>query len=188
MTKLFFKYIQENPIIGALNDVKKIDRVIDSPCKIVFLLTGNIMNLEWVVNKLRENGKFVCIHIDLIEGFSKHPIALEYINKTIAPDGIISTKSSIIRAAKSLGIFTIQRFFLLDSLALVTGKESIKNIRPDAVEILPGLMPKIIQEIHKETRVPIIAGGLIRSKEDVIQSLNAGAMGVSTSEQDVWYM
>lgn len=90
--------------------------------------------------------------------------------------------------AKELNIFTIQRLFLLDFLALVSGKNSIQTIRPDAVEILPGIMPKIIEEIRIETRIPIIAGGLIRDKSDVIDSLNAGAIGISTSNKEVWYM
>lgn len=188
MGSRFFSYIEENPIIAALSNLENIDEVIKSPCKIVFLLKGDIMNLEEVVERLRSAGKFVCIHVDLIEGFSRHPVALEYIDKIINPDGIISTKSSIIKTAKNLGIFTIQRLFVLDSLALRTGKESINNIKPDAVEILPGLMPKVIEEVHKETRIPIIAGGLIRDKEDVIEALSAEAIGVSTSEVRVWYM
>jgi len=184
----FFRYLEENPIIAALSNLDNIDEVIESPCKVVFLLNGNIMNLEDIVERLRRAGKFVCIHVDLIEGFSRHPVALEYIDKIINPDGIISTKNSIIKTAKNLGIFTIQRLFVLDSLAFRTGKESIKNIKPDAVEILPGLMPKLIKEVHRETRIPIIAGGLIRDKEDVIEALNGEAIGVSTSEVKVWYM
>lgn len=188
MNKDFFKYIYDNPIIAALSDLDKIDDIIKSPCKIVFILTGDIMNIKKVVNKLKENDKLVYIHVDLIEGFSQHTSAMEFINKTIKPDGIISTKNRIIRAAKAQDIFTIQRLFVLDSLALISGKESIKTLRPDAVEILPGLMPKVIEEVHRETRVPIIAGGLIREKDDVIDGLNAGAIGISTSAEDVWYM
>lgn len=188
MNRDFFKYIYDNPIIAALNDLSKIDDIIVSPCKIVFILTGDIMNIKKLVNKLRDNGKLVYIHVDLIEGFSQHTSAMEFINKEIKPDGIISTRSRIIRAANAQNIFTIQRLFTLDALSLVSGKESIKKLKPDAVELLPGLMPKIIREVHKETRVPIIAGGLIREKEDVIEALNAGAIGISTSAENVWYM
>lgn len=76
----------------------------------------------------------------------------------------------------------------MDSLSLASGINSIKSIRPDAVEVLPGIMPKIIEEIREETRIPIIAGGLIRDKADVIHSLNAGAVGISSSNKAVWYM
>ena len=35
---------------------------------------------------------------------------------------------------------------------------------------------------------PVIAGGLISDKEDVIEALDAGAISVSTTNQDVWFM
>lgn len=188
MTRSFFTEIYDSPVIAAINDIKKIDNAINSPCKIVFLLIGDILNLGEMVDVLKQNGKLVYVHIDLIGGFSRDITAMKYINNNIKPDGIITTKSNLIKAAKELKIFTIQRLFLLDSLALNSGINSIKSIRPDAVEILPGIMPKIVKEIHKETRIPIIAGGLIRDKEDVIQGLNSGALGISTSKEDVWYM
>ncbi len=49
-------------------------------------------------------------------------------------------------------------------------------------------MPKIINELGEKTNIPIIAGGLIRDKEDVINCLNAGAIGISTSKEEVWYL
>lgn len=184
----FYSVIEDNPIIAAINNVKQMDEAIKSPCKIVFLLTGDILNIEEIVRVLRENDKLVFVHVDLLGGFSKDIISLKYISKYIKPDGIITTKSNLVKAAKELNIFTIQRLFLLDSLALVSGINSIKTIRPDAVEILPGIMPKIIEEIRLETRIPVIAGGLIRDKSDVIGGLNAGAVGISTSNKEVWYM
>ncbi len=184
----FFPDIHNNPIIAAINDVNKLEDVINSPCKIVFLLTGDILNIKEIVDELKKHNKLVFVHIDLLCGFSKDVTALKYLNNTINLDGIITTKSNLIKAAKELNIFTIQRLFVLDSLALTSGINSIKSIRPDAVEILPGIMPKIIREIRQETRIPIIAGGLIRDKSDVIDSLNSGAIGISTSNKNVWYM
>ena len=188
MSHDFYSIVEDNPIIAAVNNVNQVDEALKSPCKIVFLLTGDILNIEEIVKKLRENGKSVYVHIDLIGGFSKDTTALKYIAQNIKPDGIITTKSNLVKAAKELNIFTIQRLFILDSLALVSGINSIKSIRPNAVEILPGIMPKIIEEVRIETRIPVIAGGLIRDKSDVIGSLNAGAIGISTSNQEVWYM
>ncbi|NLY45805.1 MAG: glycerol-3-phosphate responsive antiterminator [Tissierella sp.] len=188
MARDFYKYIDDNPIIAAINDLDKIKEVMNSPCKIVFLLVGDILNIEEVVKKLKKENKLVYVHIDLIGGFSKDILALKYLNNTIMPDGIITTKSNLIKAAKELKIFTIQRLFILDSLALTSGINSINSIRPDAVEILPGIMPKIIKEIRREAKIPVIAGGLIKDKVDVINSLNSGAIGISTSNERVWYM
>lgn len=188
MSHNFYTAIEDNPIIAAINDINKVEDAINSPCKIIFLLTGNISNIKEIVELLHKNDKYVYVHVDLIGGFSKDTTALKYIKEVINPDGIITTKVNLVKAAKDLGIFTIQRLFILDSLALVSGIESIKNMRPNAVEILPGIMPKIISEIREETRIPVIAGGLIRDKSDVINSLNAGAISISTSNGDVWHM
>jgi len=38
------------------------------------------------------------------------------------------------------------------------------------------------------TKVPIIAGGLISEKEDVVAALSAGAISVSTTNVNVWKM
>lgn len=188
MATKFFTNIHENPIISAVNNLNMIDEALKSPSKNVFLLTGNIMNLKDIINKFHEKGKGVFVHIDLIDGISQDRWSLEYIAKNMNPDGIITTKSSIARISKELGMFTIQRLFILDALSLKSGINLVKSTRPDAIEILPGIMPRIIKEIYHETRTPIITGGLIRYKEDVIESISAGAVGVSTSNKDIWYM
>lgn len=184
----FFNAVSENPIIAALNNMEKLDEIIESPCKVVFLLTGDILNLGPTVDILKKNDKIVFVHLDLMEGFSRDVVAMKFIYEYIGLDGIITTKASIVKAAKELGIFTIQRLFILDSLALVSGISSIRSIKPDAVEILPGIMPKVTKEVHNSTKIPIITGGLIRDKEDVIESLKAGAIAISTSNKGVWYM
>ena len=49
-------------------------------------------------------------------------------------------------------------------------------------------MPKIIKKICKMGNIPVIAGGLVMDKEDVMGALSAGAISVSTTNQDVWLM
>lgn len=58
--------------------------------------------------------------------------------------------------------------------------------RPDYVEILPGLIPRVIGELSRSMNAPIIAGGLIKSKEEVVAALSAGAVAVSTTAEAVW--
>ncbi len=188
MAKNFFSVVNENPIIAAINHEDKIEKAIASPCKAVFLLIGDILNLENIVDVLKKNDKSVYVHMDLMEGLSKDVPAMRYINRQVKPDGIITTKTNLVKAGREADIFVIQRLFLLDSMALDSGIESIKKIRPNAVEILPGIMPKIVKKIYRETRTPIITGGLIKDKEDVIQSLNSGAVAISSSNEEVWYM
>ncbi|KXG73673.1 glycerol-3-phosphate responsive antiterminator [Thermotalea metallivorans] len=188
MGNKFYYKVQENPIIAAVNHPQKLDPAIQSPCEIVFLMAGNIFNLKGIVDRVKGEGMSIYIHIDLMEGFSKDVVALKYIHEMIGPDGIITTKSNLIKITKELNMFAIQRLFILDSLSLETGIKSIHSSKPDAVEILPGIMPKITQTIHQETKIPVIAGGLIQDKEDVIESLKAGAMAISTSKEEIWFL
>lgn len=182
----FYEKIQSNPIIAAVNDLSKLEAAIQSPNEIIFLLRGNILNLKEIVKRVKDNGMDIYIHLDLMDGFSKDAIALKYIHEHIRPDGIITTKSNLIKLAKDMNIFAIQRLFILDSLSLDTGIKTIRMTKPDAIEILPGVMPKIVKRIIAETSIPVIAGGLIIDKEDVIEIIKAGAIGVSSSNEGVW--
>lgn len=186
MVGLFFDRLSKNPIIAAVNNIEHIDEALSSDCEIVFLLTGSLFNLKELVEKVKSSGKGIYVHLDLLEGFSRDIVSLKYINKHIMPDGVITTKSSLVRKAREMQVFTIQRLFILDSLSLETGIASIRSSNINAIEILPGIMPKIISKIIHDTRIPVIAGGLIEEKEDVIECLKAGAVGVSTSNRLIW--
>lgn len=188
MKNEFLDKMQISPIIAAVKDINKLDSAIESPCEIIFLLTGDIFNLKEIVNRVKSNGKSIFIHVDLIDGFSKNVTALKYINEHIKPDGIISTKATLIKAAKDMNMFAIQRFFILDSLSLNNAIEAMRTLHPDAVEILPGIMGKITHTLHQQTKKPIITGGLIKDKEDVIESIKSGAIGISTTDEKIWYM
>ena len=84
--------------------------------------------------------------------------------------------------AKQLGLIAIQRFFLLDSLALSNISKQIRQNNPDFIEVIPGAMPKIIREVTSSlVGTPLITGGLIRDTSDAINALEAGAIAVSVT-------
>jgi glycerol-3-phosphate responsive antiterminator len=56
------------------------------------------------------------------------------------------------------------------------------------IEILPALMPKVIKKICDNIKTPLIAGGLVADKEDVMACLEAGAACISSTNQDVWFL
>lgn len=82
---------------------------------------------------------------------------------------------------------TVQRFFILDSRSVSTAFESIKTSKPDMIEIMPGLMTRQITYFADSTDIPVIAGGLIETKDDVISALSAGASAISTSRSELWF-
>jgi glycerol uptake operon antiterminator len=135
---------------------------------------------------VHESGKLCVIHLDLIEGFSSKEIAVDAIQKATNADGIISTRGALIKRAKQLGLAAVQRGFMLDSRSLNSFEQQIAQSKPDFVEILPGLLPKVIAQLKDRISAPIIAGGFIHEKEDVIAALQAGALAVSASSPKIW--
>lgn len=184
----FFIKIESNPIMAAINDLDQLETAIDSPCENIFLLTGNIFNLKEIAYKVKSKQKGLYIQIDLIDGFSKDTWGLEYIVKNIYPDGIITTKPNLVKMSKDLGAFIIYRAFINNSISLQKGIQTIKACRPNVVEVLPGIMPKIINKVHMETKIPVVASGLIMDGDDVKLSLDSNAIALSTSNRDIWYI
>lgn len=183
-----FDIIYENPIIMAIKNNKDLRDSLDSENKIVFVLFGTVESIPHIVNKLKNNGKIVMVHEDLIEGLSSSQLSAAFIKNYTNADGIITTRPQNASYARKLGLFTILRFFVLDSLSYENVKESVKKANCDLIEILPGIMPKVLADISKRTRIPLVAGGLINEKSDVVDALNANAIAISTSNTDVWKM
>ncbi|MCI6402428.1 MAG: glycerol-3-phosphate responsive antiterminator [Candidatus Fimivicinus sp.] len=186
MKKRLYDKLARSPVIAAVKDADALEAALECPSEIIFLLCGNIFNLQEIVERAHRCGKDIFIHVDLIEGFSRDAVSLRYIAEHICPTGIISTKSSQIKMAKELGLTAIQRLFIIDSLSMRTAAKTTGLLAPEALEIMPGIMPKILHELSRQLETPLIAGGLITKKEDVINALNAGALGVSTTNSSVW--
>lgn len=186
----FRDVLERNPVIAAVKSREALAAALSSPVEVIFLLSGNICEIKDVVAAAAAGEKRIYIHIDLLEGIGRDQYALKFLSEYARPSGIITTKAGLVKSAREFGLYAIQRLFLLDSMALETGLKALERnaASPNALEILPGILPDIIATFAARTEKPIIAGGLIRSKEDAILGLKAGAMGVSTSNQSLWRM
>lgn len=184
---IFMRELLEiNPIIGAIKE-DNLDNVIKSECDIVFLLNGDILTLKKKIDKLHKYDKKVFVHLDMIQGLSSSPIAVDYIKNELNIDGIITTKTNIVKRAIELNVNVVQRFFFIDSMSLENAIESLRKVKPQAIEIMPGIIPKIIKKIHKiYPDIPIICGGLIDNKDEIINIISNGAMAISTSDSNLW--
>lgn len=175
------------PVIAAVKDEDGLTAALDSDVPVIFLLGGDILSVGGSAARVHKAGKRVFVHLDLIDGLAAREVSVDFIARQTAADGVISTKAALTRRGRELGLVSIQRFFLLDSMAL----DNIQRQRPqdaDLIEVLPGLMPKIIRRAGQITGKPVIAGGLISDKEDVTAALSAGAVAVSTTNPAVWRM
>ena len=179
--------LEDAPVVASVKDEAGLSLALESSAQVLFLLYGDLLGVGPAVARVRSSGKAALVHLDLIDGLSPSPAAVDFIARTGA-DGILTTKPALIRRAKELGLIAIQRFFLLDSKALENISRHLAQDAPDLIEVLPGLMPKVIRRLTERTRHPVIAGGFLTEKEDVLSALSAGAVAVSATEAAVWSM
>jgi glycerol uptake operon antiterminator len=178
---VLYDLLRKTPVIPAVKSLGGLETCLAGNCGIIFVLFGDILTIPGIVAQIKDAGKIAMVHMDLVDGLAARDIVADFLAKQIRADGIISTKPNLIKHAKSLGLLTVQRFFVLDSMSLVNIEKQFPLEYADVIEILPGLMPKIIRRISSISKKPIITGGLISEWEDVRLALEAGAVSVSTT-------
>ena len=173
-------------VIASLRNNDDLEAVLNSEARTVFLLSADVCQLEEQCARLRDAGRQVFLHLDLVDGLKGDESGIRFAARRFRLTGIISTRATCLKQAKEEGLLAIQRVFMLDSSALRTGQMHAQSCKPDFVEVLPGISAKIIKLAVANFQVPIIAGGLISDWEDVENAFAAGASAVSTSHRDLW--
>lgn len=188
MKKEFREALEYSPIIAAIKDDDGLQKCIHSDSQVVFILYGDIITIPDIVETVKSSGKIAMVHLDLITGLSSKEIAVDFLKKYTKADGIITTKPPLIKRARELGLHTILRLFIIDSMAYENIERQIKSAKPDLIEVLPALMPKIVSKICKISSTPVIAGGLVSDKEDVMSLLQAGVTSISSTNEQIWFL
>ncbi|MFB9326393.1 glycerol-3-phosphate responsive antiterminator [Paenibacillus aurantiacus] len=184
----FYDRLAANRMIASIKEPKHIEVALRHRHILsgVFLLTGHIGVLKGYVDLFNEHGLPVFLHLEKIGGLSTDHHGLDYLAKTIKPAGIITTKTTVVRTAKKMGLITIQRFFLVDSEGLDNIAKSLSQTEPDIVELMPARIPEMIGLVKTFTDLPIITGGLLYETEHAHQCLKHGATAISASKPELW--
>lgn len=152
----------------------------------VFVLGGPLDEVAVTTALLQKRGWLVFVHVDMVRGLFADGEGIRFFAEYAGPAGIISTHSSAISHAKRAGLVTVQRIFLLDSQSIATGVQQVLATRPDAVEILPGILFEAGRRIAQQVPCPVIAGGLVSKPEEVATMTSGGVRGISTSNRSLW--
>ena len=180
--------LEISPVIAAIKDDAGLKKCLDTECQVVFILYGNICSIKNIVSELKSHGKCAMVHADLVQGLGSKEVAIDFLKEQTGADGIISTKPMLVRRAQELKMFGILRAFIIDSMAVDNTRKMLESFHPDMIEIMPGVMPKIIKSLRGSTSIPLIAGGLISEKKEVMELFEAGADAISTTRQKLWYI
>jgi len=172
------------PAVRSMENFKNIITYANVPS--VMLLFGDINSLPDIIRQAKEYKKRIILHLDLFDGVGKDRAGIHFLAR-LGVDAIITTKSHLCRLARDEGMIVIQRLFLMDSDSLRTGLNLVRSFKPDAIELLPASMSaSVVQEVIHKTGLPILAGGLVRTQEDIDQAIERGISAVSTSRHELW--
>lgn len=177
--------MDKKKIFAAVRDDEGLDHALKTDVQTIFMQATNIEQVGLQIEKAHKAKKKLFIHIDITDGVGKDEYGIRYL-QNLGADGIISTRTNIIKLAKKAGLATCQKFFIVDTHSLSTTIDAVKIGKPDMIEVMPGLVSKVIKKIKEETNTFIIAGGLLTTEEEMQKTIDDGAMGVSTSVRSFW--
>ena len=132
--------LADGPVIASVKDEAGLSAAMKSDVGVIFLLFGDVLYIGDMVARAHAAGKVVFVHLDLVDGLAAREVSVDFIARHTAADGVLSTKASLTRRAKELGLVAIQRFFLLDSMAIENISRHLGPETSDLIEVLPGIM------------------------------------------------
>lgn len=177
--------ISEDPIIPGLKSYGDIELAAQNDAKAVFVLFGSVANICDIVKRLKACGKSVYVNVDMVEGFAPRNAVVDFLSENTEVDGIISSKTEILRYAKKNGLLSIHRFYILDSSSWRSIAKQLELSNSDIINITPG-WTKVIEWTVAAYKKPVISSGLVCDKEIVIENLNAGAIAICSTNHNVW--
>lgn len=182
----FLRLARLHPVAAAIKSPEDVEAALDSDASLLFILKGNAFQLAPIVERVHRRGKGIVVHIDLISGVGKDRSGIQYLRQ-IGVDAIITSRTPLVAAGRAEGLTTIQRLLLVDDSALDTGVKSVARAMPDLVEVLPGILfPEFAARLQHVLSGPFIAGGFVRSREDVARIRAAGGILCSSSQRELW--
>jgi len=169
----------ETPIIPAIRHPEHLDLALAAHGKVIYFLCGDPENIVDLLQRSLDG--------DLLSGFSRDSSALSFLQKR-GLRGIISTHHESFRHAHSLGMYVIQRTFLLDRGAMDSIANQLKSTVADALEVLPAIAaPRLVDSIRAlRPEMPLVGGGLIQSMREIEDLLAQGLTSVSVSNTQLW--
>ena len=183
----FLRLAREYPVAAAMKSHEDMQVALESDALLLFLLKGDAFQLAPFITRAHQRGKGVVIHVDLVSGIGKDRAGIQYLHQ-IGVDAIITSRTQLVSAGRAEGLTTIQRLLLVDDSALDTGVRTIARAAPDIVEVLPGIIfPDVAATLQKLLPGPFIAGGFIRSTDEVARIQAAGGILSSSSTYSLWY-
>lgn len=182
--------LEASTVIPSVRRLAQLDKALPAPSPYILLSNTHIGNLGELSRLCQQNDKQVLVHVDLIGGFKPDRDGMRLLRNMFGVFGVFTQSAQVVAVAQKLDIKAIYRLFAVDSRFLERGLQSLNEVRPDGIEILPGAIAKNIadQVIGLGNDIPKIAGGFITTAEDAQQIFDVGYRAITSSTTQLWQM
>jgi glycerol uptake operon antiterminator len=181
----FLAALDRQPCCAAITTPERLETALASRTTIVFLLRADGLAIEPIIRRIHDSGRLVAVHLDLVDGLRPDRAGVAWLARAGA-DAIISAQGQLMPAIRRDGAVAIHRLLLVRRSLVGAAVGAVLRSGADFVEVLPGvILPEVIDRLPP-LRVPLLAGGFIRTAEQAMAALAAGARGVTTSSIGLW--
>lgn len=181
----FVARLRDRPCCAAVVAEPFLERALSSASPIVVILRGDGLALREAIDRIHAAGKLAAVHLDLVDGLEADTHGVSWLARCGA-DAIVSSRGSLMPAIRREGCLAIHRVLLSRRSHLDSAMKAAARAAPDVLEVLPGILLPSITQLLPRLGIPVLAGGFIRSTDDVRAVMAAGAAGVTTSQADLW--
>ena len=181
----FVARLREQPCCAAVVAEPYLEQALSSTSAIVVILRGDGLALRESIDRIHAAGKLAAVHLDLVDGLEADIHGVSWLARCGA-DAIISSRGSLMPAIRREGRLAIHRVLLSRRSHLDSAMKAAARAAPDVLEVLPGILLPSITQLLPRLGIPVLAGGFIRSQDDIRAVMAAGAAGVTTSQADLW--
>ncbi len=182
----FLARLAEAPCCAALTAESRLDEALASRVGIVFVLRADGLTLKPLVRRVHAAGKLVAVHLDLIDGIRADRAGVAWLGRS-GVDAVISSHGQLMPAIHREGIVAIHRLLLVRRGLMEAAFAAVTKSGADIVEVLPGVILPEVRALLPKLRVPLLAGGFIRTEAEARAVLAAGSIGVTTSAENLWH-
>jgi glycerol uptake operon antiterminator len=181
----FLSRVVKYPCCPATTTGEQFQRALESPAEVVLILRANGLELAPVIHQAHRAGKLIAVHLDLVSGLRADRASVEWLSEA-GVDAIVSARGHLMAAIKHQRLTAIQRLLLVRRTQLATGIASIRRSEPDIIEVLPGVVLPQVLHLLPDLGQPLLAGGFVRTVDDVRSLLACGVAAVTSSKEELW--
>jgi len=174
-------------IIPSVSELKHFKKALATDCSVIQPSGAHIGNLKPIIEECHRQGKKVLVNHELVGGLGNSKTAFKMLKQYYHADWIIGSSVSRIHMYQNMGMHSIYKVVLVDSISVENAIHSLKEIRFDAIELRPyyhalEFLPKFREHFDGDYYI----AGFVNTIEKAREAKKAGFRGVMTSTIDLW--